>query len=141
MHDNEIAVLAVEVPSNAAEGDGLLSSSGTVRVDAAVDDDVVVWLTSSDATEVAVPAAVTIPAGQTSAVFDLTIADDGEIDGTQTVTIGAAVTGWTSASASIDVSDNEIMDLALRFCQQPVSGPGTWPQPQDLLFQAPIHRI
>ena len=57
--------------------------------------------------EITVPATVTIIAGQTSATFDLTVIDDTEIDGTQTVTVAASVAGWISSSDTVGVYDND----------------------------------
>ena len=113
VHDNEIATLTVVVPSNAIEGDGLLLTQGTVTASAAVDTDVTVSLTSDDPIEVTVPAAVTIPMGQTSAVFDLIVNDDTYIEGTKTVTITASVTGWIAGNDTIDVEDNENKNLSI----------------------------
>lgn len=69
--------------------------TGTLTVASAPFSALTVALTSSDLTEVTVPATVTIPAGQTSITFPVTIVDDTEIDGTQSVTITAQITNWT----------------------------------------------
>ncbi|MDM8525452.1 serine protease [Desulfococcaceae bacterium HSG8] len=106
--DNETAVLDIRVPESAAEGDGLLRDQGTVTVSSAPDRDISVFLTSHDTTEVSVPEAVTIPAGETAAAFDITIIYDGENDGTQTVLITASVPGWTPGTGIIEVAHNEI---------------------------------
>lgn len=108
VNDNETAVLNISVPENAAEGDGVLSDQGLVTVSAAPDCDILVFLSSDDTTEVSVPATVTIPAGETSATFDISILYDGEADGTQTAVITASVPGWTAGTDSIDVLHNEI---------------------------------
>ncbi|MCP4711397.1 MAG: hypothetical protein GY869_22485 [Planctomycetes bacterium] len=105
IHDNETATLTVNLPASAKETDGVLSGQGSVTVSAPPDDDVKVSLTSDDTTEVTVPLTVTIPAGQTSATFDLTIMTDTLVDGTQTVTITASVMNWTFGSDIIDVID------------------------------------
>jgi alpha-tubulin suppressor-like RCC1 family protein len=113
VHDDETALLTVAVPDNAMEGDGLLTGQGTVSVNTAVDSDVTVWLDSDDPGEVMVPQTVTIFTGLTSADFDLTIVDDAEVDGEQTATITAAVTGWSSGSGTINVQDNENITLTV----------------------------
>ena len=124
VHDNETAILTVDVPAGATEGDGLLSDQGTVSVSAAVDGDILVTLNSDDTSQVTVPATVTIPTGETSATFDLSIIEDAEIDGTQTVTITASVQGWTSGSDTIDVEDNETTDLTITVSETAVEGDG-----------------
>ena len=64
-----------------------------------------VSLTSSDTTEVTVPATVTIPAGQTSATFIVTAFNDAIIDGQQTARISATAAGFTTGTQSINVID------------------------------------
>ena len=70
-------------------------------------------LTSSDATELTVPATVMIPAGQTSVVFDLIGVDDDLLDGTQPVQITAAAPGYTSSEKFLEVTDSEFLMLTL----------------------------
>jgi len=85
----------------------VLTGQGMVSIPGTLDSDLTVSLASNDTTEVTVPSTVTISAGQTSATFDLTIVDDTEIDGTQTVTVTASVFGWTDGTDTIAVADNE----------------------------------
>lgn len=107
VNDDETAALSLSAPTQATEGQGTLTAAGTVTVSAIVDAPVIVALTSGDTTEITVPSTVTIPAGQTSATFDITVQQDTVIDGTQPALISAQVTGWTSGTASIDVLDDE----------------------------------
>jgi autotransporter-associated beta strand protein len=111
--DNETASLGVIVPPSATEGDGVLTNAGQVTVSAPVATNVVVTLTSSDTTEVTVPPSVTVPAGQTSAVFNVTIVADNVIDGMQTATITAHVQNWIDGSAMITVYDNTNLTVTL----------------------------
>ena len=111
--DNETAVLSVDLPATATEGDGLLVGRGTVSIDRPPDTDVVVTLQSDDPTELAVSATTTIPAGESSAAFDLTVVDDGEIDGVRSVAVTAGVENWTAGSDTIDVFDNETLGLTV----------------------------
>ncbi|MFH1980584.1 MAG: CARDB domain-containing protein, partial [Pseudomonadota bacterium] len=124
VHDNETATLSVDVPLSASEGDGLLSGQGTVTVSTPVDEDVTVFLSSDDTGEVAVPETMIIPAGQTSATFDLTIIDDNEIDGDQVATITASVAGWTGASGLVRVQDNETLNLTVTIPDSAIEGDG-----------------
>jgi subtilisin family serine protease/glutamine cyclotransferase len=107
VNDNETAVLTVSVPAEAWENAGVLFNQGRVSMDQPAGDNVSVELSSNDTTEAQVPAIVIIPAGQTSASFDLTMVDDSLLDGTQTATITATVTNWTPGSASIAVKDDD----------------------------------
>jgi len=113
--DNETAVLTISVPELATEGDGLLSGQGRVTISRTPDEDISVSLSSDDTSEVTVPETVTIPAGQATALFDITIVYDGETDAMQSAGITASVTGWTSASDTIQVIHNEMDFLTEQF--------------------------
>jgi subtilisin-like proprotein convertase family protein len=103
VHDNESAVLQVTLPASTNEGAGLVP--GTVSASAPPAALVTVQLSSSDPTAAQVPAAVIIPSGQTSAVFNVTIVDDALVDGPQSATITAHVRGWTDGTALLTVLD------------------------------------
>ncbi|MCE5268513.1 MAG: M36 family metallopeptidase [Planctomycetaceae bacterium] len=111
VHDNETAVLTVAIPATALEGAGVLHDAGTITASAAPSCDIVIRLTSTNTTEVAVPATVTLPAGQTTVHFDMTIGDDWLVDGTQTAVVNARVDNWTDGSATIDVYNTDVMSL------------------------------
>jgi len=97
--------LTVSLPATAMKNAGTLAGAGQVGVSSPVAIDYPVSLTSSDSTKLTVPATVIIPAGQTSAVFDVTIVDDNIVDGPQTVSVTASVPDWTSGSASLTILD------------------------------------
>ena len=111
VRDNETTSITVSVPASTTEGVGTVQ--GTVTLATAPASAVSVNLTSSDTTEVTVPATLTIAAGQTSANFTISVVDDVLIDGAQPVTITAHVANWTDGSAVIAVQDNETVNLAL----------------------------
>ena len=113
--DNEMAVLNISVPEHAIEGDGVLRNQGKVSVNAPPDRDISVSLASDDRTEVTVPATVTLPAGQTSVSFDITIVYDEEKDDAQVATITAVVPGWTSGNARIEVTHAQLDFLTEQF--------------------------
>ena len=74
----------------------------------------VVQLSSSDTTGVTVPATVTIPAGQTSATFNVTMVDDHVIDGNRPISVTAQMDTWTSGSATMtDIDDNGTLAVSL----------------------------
>jgi len=113
VHDNEVRALTVALPASITEGAGIVSGQATVSVDAPVDADVWVTLTSNDPGELSVPPAVMIPSGSLSANFDLTVSDDILLDGTQTVTVTTMEQGWNSGTTMIDVIDNEVRTLTV----------------------------
>ncbi len=112
-------VLTVTLTEDAVfEADDPGSTTGTVSRGGSTEDDLTVYLTSSDTTEATVPATVIIPAGQTSATFAVTAWDDLTADGTQTVTITAAAAGFEEATASLLVMDSGAPGVLV----QPASG-------------------
>ncbi|MEJ7593357.1 MAG: CAP domain-containing protein [Planctomycetaceae bacterium] len=62
-------------------------------------------LSSSDTTEVTIPATVVIPAGQFSATFTASAVNDGIIDGNQTATVTATASGFPATNRSLTVTD------------------------------------
>jgi hypothetical protein len=117
----------VAVPATATKGD--VPIQGTVSIPGAPGTDLVVTLASSDTTEATVRATVTIPGGQTLTTFDITIVDDEEEDGVQTVTITSSADGWASGTATIDVRDNDSPNEC-------PDGSGENPVVQDVTFKA-----
>ncbi len=115
--------LTLTIPNAATEGDGPLL--GTVEVATNVDSDLVVILTSSNPSEVSVPDSVTIPAGQSNAVFSLTIVDDNRLDGTRTTTIKASALSYRTGSSDILVFDNETATLSVLLPATAAEGQGT----------------
>ena len=103
---------SLSIPAAATEGDGTLAGQGRLSTSPAPTSDLTVNLTSSRTSEVTVPASVVIPAGQTNAVFDLTIIDDSLLDGDQVATITASTLN-TNAYAAITVHDNETATLSV----------------------------
>ncbi|MGA1867729.1 MAG: right-handed parallel beta-helix repeat-containing protein [bacterium] len=124
VNDNEPATLMVSMPANATEGDGVLTSQGTITVSAVLDSNVTVSLASNDTSELTVPATVTILRDKNFVNFDITIIDDTEVDGTQSASITASVTGWSSGSDTIEVTDNESTNLTVKVPQNATEGDG-----------------
>jgi len=103
----------MSIPAAATEGAGVLAGQGSITVTPTPSSDLVVNLTSSNTNKVTVPASVTIPAGQTNAVFDLTVIDNALLDGDQSATITAVATGYATSQATIIVHDNETTTLSV----------------------------
>jgi len=103
-------------PSSVTEGDGTLVGAGSVLVTPAPTNlTLVVYLTSSDTNKIIVPDSVIIPAGQSNAVFDLTIVDNSVLDGDEYVTITASCTECNNGPQShvMLVHDNETATLSV----------------------------
>jgi hypothetical protein len=105
VYSTNTATLTVTLPATATKDAGTLLNVGQVGVSSAVAVNYPIPLTSGDPTKLSVPASVIIPAGQTSAVFNVAIVDDNLIDGPQTVSVTASVPNWTFGSASITILD------------------------------------
>jgi hypothetical protein len=90
----------------ASEGDGVLTLTATVNTLHATD--VVMQLTSSDGSELAVPATVTIPAGQSQVAVPVTVLEDDLRDGRQQVLISASIIGYATAGRTVTVADNDV---------------------------------
>ncbi|HTQ50185.1 MAG TPA: protease pro-enzyme activation domain-containing protein [Candidatus Acidoferrales bacterium] len=123
--DAFVPPVIVTLPSSATEGDGLLTGAGQVRLPGAPTTNVVVTLNSSDPTQVSVPTGFTIPAGQASGTFDLTILDDGVLDGTQTATVTATLPGIGTGRASLMIFDKETATLQVELPTPLTKGQGT----------------
>jgi uncharacterized repeat protein (TIGR01451 family) len=121
--DNETATLSLILPAAAVEGIG--SVPGIIMASAAPASNITVNLSSSDTTEVQVPASVILPAGLTSVVFTATIVDDGIVDGDQSTTITAHVPNWADAQAIVIVKDNTNLVVTLPAAAR--EGDGTLP--------------
>ncbi len=117
--------MTVSVPSTAQEGDGVLTGRGRVTIPAAIGSSLTVNLTSSDTSEVTVPASVTILAGSTNATFNVTVVDDAVLDGTQTAQIRATASGYGDALDSISIQDNEAAALTVLLPASAREGDGT----------------
>ena len=121
--DNETAVLLLSAPASVSEGAGTVQ--GTLGVSAPPAVAVAVSMSSSDPTALTVPATVTIPAGQTSVNFPVTIIDDNRINGTHSATITAHVTNWTDGTATVSILDNENTNLAISLPATLIEGTAT----------------
>jgi hypothetical protein len=108
-------VLTFTAPSYATEGDGTLVGAGRVGVTPIpTNDPVLVNLTSANTNKVVVPASVTIPVGQSNAVFDLTIIDNAVLDGDQSslITANSPVCNNGNQYRLVVVHDNESATLS-----------------------------
>ena len=104
----------VNLPAAATEGAGTLAGQASIGFNRVALTNLVLNLTSSDTTEVTVPASVVIPTGQTNVVFDLTILDDGVPSGDQMVTITATNADFAvTAKANITIHDAETATLSV----------------------------
>ena len=107
------ALSVVIADDSIAEGDGAAASSATVTRSGSTTGDILVTLSSDDTSEATVPGTVTILDGQASAVFDIAAVDDLNVDGSQTVTLTAAATGYVGGTDSVIVTDDETASVVI----------------------------
>ena len=118
--DNEPRTLAVSMPVEAVEGQGVLLAQGQVSLAGQALANVTVNLGNSEASQLTVPATVTIPAGQSSATFDLLITENTMTEVTQDVSITASAATFTSSDPRIIVVyDNDVST----FTQSTIASP------------------
>ncbi len=107
--------LAVHFPPRASEANPGLVGQGVVQLPGPLETNLEVFLAASDLGEIAIPAKLTIPAGQTNAAFAVTNLDDAKLDGSQTVTVTVTAPGYSTGSAQIVNDDNETSALSVSF--------------------------
>jgi len=113
-YGTELPLALAASPRTFREDAGVLASTGTVSRPASANLSVslTVNLTSSDTTELTVPATVTILPGRRSATFPITAVDDTLLDGTQTARITASI-GSYSTDLDLDVVDHETLSVVV----------------------------
>ncbi len=104
--DGPKTVTVTIAPTTIAENSST-GLTGTLSRNTDTTEALVVNLTSTDTSELSVPATVQIPAGQSSVTFSISTIDDFFADGTKSVTIVPSASGFVGHSDSLDVTDNE----------------------------------
>jgi M6 family metalloprotease-like protein len=127
IQDNEVANLSVTLTAGLREGQGTLTTGGTVTLSTASETAVTVALTSSDTSELTTATSVTVAAGATSATFSITIIDDVLKDGAQPVTVTATAAGWATSTVNSSVADNELDHFTLSTVSSPQQVGGAIP--------------
>jgi subtilisin family serine protease len=115
--DNESSALALTIPADLREGQA--ASPVFVSVPGALVAPLTVALSLDDSTELSLPGSVTIPAGQNRVAIPLTVLDDTDTDGPQTVRLLATAPGFPAISADLVIADNDPHHLTL----SPIASP------------------
>ena len=116
--------LSLLLPPEAREDAGVLTNRGVVLLGAVAGEDLVIALASGDTGRLRVPATVTIPAGARSVLFDLTLLDNGVLDGSQLVAIRALVPGYFGGVGEMLVNDSEVAKLEVKLPKRAREGDG-----------------
>ncbi|MBU6308315.1 MAG: Ig-like domain-containing protein [Planctomycetes bacterium] len=107
----DAATLTVTAAAAATEGDAPLT--GTVTRNLGTVGDLVVTLASSDTGAATVPATVTIPNGQESVTFPITIVNDARYRGTRPVTFTATAASFVAGTTSVSIADNDVGEVVI----------------------------
>lgn len=121
--DNETNTLFLNLADSTSENHTIPPAE--IQLAEVASKDVTVLLTSSDVSELKVPASVVIPAGATSTVFSITVVNDMLIDGPQTVTLEASVPGWSSGRGDVIIYDDEPRTIQIELPASVIEGAGT----------------
>ncbi|MFL6515837.1 MAG: hypothetical protein ACJ8M1_12530 [Chthoniobacterales bacterium] len=97
--------VTIELPNPVLEGSGV--HTGNIAVNFAPASPMTFDTAASPGGQVLLPATVTIPAGQTFAIFDFSVPDDSTVNLTRTVSISASASGVTSIPATLTIYDDE----------------------------------
>lgn len=117
--DYDPLALTVAVQDNPiSESAGANATTALVSRNGDLSQSLAVTLISDDTSEVTVSTSVTIPALAASVQVPLDAADDDQVDGTQSVTITAAATGFVDGTDTVDVTDDDTAGITVA----PLSG-------------------
>ena len=120
--DTNVPTLTLALNSHTVnETDPNPAAYGTVTRNTPTSSALTVSLLSAETNKLTVPATVTIPAGQASVTFPVSVVNDGQIDGNETETITASASGFQSGSDSATVIDDNVPQLSLTLAQTTVS--------------------
>jgi hypothetical protein len=101
-------------------GEGLTpATEGTVIRNTDSTAALTVTLTSSDTTELVVPATLVLPAGASLASFQANSLNDDQSDGNQTVVVTASAEGFSPGVDNLVVSDRDLPDLVVTVTEGP----------------------
>jgi uncharacterized repeat protein (TIGR01451 family) len=117
--DNETTNLSIVLPSQVAEGSGSLTNVAFVFISGTVQTNVTVNLSNNLPTRFQIPPSVVIPAGQTSITFTVTVPDDSQMQGNQTVTVTGLAAGFAAAQASAVITDNDVQSFGFSAIPSP----------------------
>lgn len=111
--DVQSTPITLTMPATLAENAGFLSNAGSVSIGQALPVALEVLVSSNHASALGIKfsntpsSVITIPAGQTTVSFDLTVIGNDLLDGDKNLTVTASVPGWPTASSVLTLVDDE----------------------------------
>lgn len=108
--DDDVPTLAI-TPTTTSVSETVGSTTVSVSIGKTTTTDRIVTLNYSNSQLLSGPASITIPAGQSAANLQLTVASDVVISGSLTAALAASIADSNPATATITVLDNDTMPL------------------------------
>jgi FG-GAP-like repeat/Dockerin type I domain/PA14 domain/Calx-beta domain len=110
---NDYEPLVFEISATSISEFGGVARVNVRRSVGDLSGDLVVALSSNDASELQVPEFVTIASGLSSATFDAVAVDDSILDGTQLVLVKGTAAGFIDAQQQLSITDFELLSIEL----------------------------
>lgn len=105
--DDENTNLNVRLPFFLGEGTGTITNGGNVFISGTLETNLTVSLWSSNFFDILPFGPVTIPAGQTNALFTFAVGDNANVDGVRIVQIAATAPGFSDGIGGAFLFDND----------------------------------
>ncbi len=105
--DNDLPTIALQAPATAGEWNGTLTNAGKVILGGITMSNVVITLQSANPALLVVPTNVLVLAGQSSALFDITLLDNAAYEPPRPVTISAVGPGFSAGACVVTVLDDD----------------------------------
>ncbi len=109
----DLELLSLTLLSTSISENGGTAQARLTRTNSNIGLPLTVNLQSSDTSEATVPAQVTIAAGASFVLFQVTAVDDTLLDGLQNAIITASATGYRNETQTLSVTDFESLSLSL----------------------------
>jgi len=105
----EFSITFKEEPVFFVEGIGMSKNKGKIIITGITLEDIVVYLSSSDPTEITVLNSVILSKNSDYTEFDVYLPDDDIVDSAQTISLTVSAPGWISATKQLIVLDSEMI--------------------------------
>jgi Calx-beta domain len=112
--DNDVATLGLTVTQGTfSEGAGVNASVATLTRNTDTSNTLTVSLSIDDTSEASAPSSVSFGAGSSTVSFNISAVDDSIFDGSQSLVLTASKSGFTSGTANLTVTDDEVPTLTV----------------------------
>lgn len=105
--DNERTDVAVGLPARLLQGSGTTTNAGVVWISGIVSSNLVVSLSSISSNRLWIPSDVLVSAGQTSALFSITVQESAHTGSNQVVEVNATAPGFCSGRTTVTLISDD----------------------------------